>query len=157
MSQKRRLSDLHEGEEDPKQKAIAKAVKALPALDVNLSDAEKDDELALRGMLSTILNDCLTDSKYILSLHNHHQQRKVQTQKKEKQDSYSLPSDMVKASKIPEHVKIFKLAEMGDLTSDDIIGVRKFDKASDQQLLRYACGLDKGCALSHHFSLPGVL
>ena len=121
MPQKRRLSDLHEGEEDPKQKAIAKAAKALPALDANLSDAEKDDELALRGMLCAILTDCLTDSKYILSLRNNHQTRKEETQKKEKQDSHVLPSDMVKVSKIPEHVKIDKLAEMGDLISDGII------------------------------------
>ena len=64
---------------------------------------------------------------------------------------------MKRVRKIPEPIRVGVLASLGDVTSDDIISVRKFDKGSDEQLMRFATGLDWDFQLSHHFRFPGVL
>ena len=41
--------------------------------------------------------------------------------------------------------------------TDDVISARKSDKQSDEQLMRFATGLDWNFQLSYHFRMPGVL
>ena len=149
------LSAAHTKEHAEKQ--IAKVLKSLPALPAGLDESEKEDQMAKREMLESIIMDLMLESDQMLSTHNGSAKRKEAKAKKQHSDVGLLPDDMERIGKIPEPVLVDTLANLGDMTSDDIICCNGFDSSSDTQLTTFSTAMAPGYKLSSCFRVPGRL
>ena len=98
-----------------------------------------------------VVIDLMIDSDHLLSVQNSVAKRKDAKMDRQRNDDALLPADMERINKVPPAVLVDTLANLGDLSSDDIILCKGFDVAADTQLTTFATGLPPTFTLNAMF------
>ena len=113
-------------------------ISILPKLRLTGVEAVDEDQKAARKRMKSVFQEILEDPTSVLSVSEHLSTRKSSKERAAKEASLHPP--MPSVQRIPSEVMVAELANISDLSVDEIAECKEHDSESDKQLLIFATG-----------------